>query len=60
MNFALDYATEFEVFIIFMILGRQREAIMLFLRSYNTHAHRPTRCILYCVNGPKFNHPKKD
>jgi len=60
MNFALDYSTEFEVFIIFMILGRHREAIMLFLWSYNTHAQRPTTCALYCVNVPKFNHPKTD
>ena len=39
MNFALDYTTELEVFNIFMITERQREGMMLFLRSYNTHTH---------------------
>lgn len=37
MNFSLGYSTELEVFNISMIIERQREGIMLFLRSYNTH-----------------------
>lgn len=60
MNFALDYSTEREVFIIFMILGRHREAIMLFLQLYKTHSQKHTMCVLYHVDVPKFNQPKTD
>ena len=57
MNFTLDYTTELEVFNIFMITERQREGMMLFLRSYNTHTHtymhRTHNVLPYHV--PKFN-----
>lgn len=32
MKFSWDYSSEVEVFIIFMSLGRQREAIMLYFK----------------------------
>lgn len=60
MNVSLDYSAEFEVFHIFTTLRRHREAIMLFLRLYNTQAQRNTMCILYHVNVPKLNQPKTD
>lgn len=65
MNFSLGYSTELEVFNISMIIERQREGIMLFLRSYNTHTiiyivFMHQNVCFYHVDATQFSHPTTD